>query len=166
LNAVFEKLCTVLEDELERQQLVLRLCVLQEEAVQQRDAELLQRRTAALNEVLSDVAQAEGERMEAAKAAVEMLQLPREQQSLSHLVASAPAPYGERLREVQAQLQSTMEESALLVRRNNRVIRRLLAKANDTLRGLYGVAGNNGNYGANGERDAASSGATLLNQAG
>ena len=162
-----DTLCKVFEEELERQENVLRLCALQEQAVLARDTVALNARTEALNLLLRETALAEPARIEAAQAAIDALQLPEDAHTLTGLIAAAPAPVRGRLARLQADLQRVITEASLIVRRNNRVLRRLLSKTNNTIAVLSGVPEAAGGYTTAGRREAASlSHVALINQAG
>jgi len=168
VNDILEKLCSVFESELERQENVLRLTQSQEQALVLRDTELLAARTQALNLLLNEAAQAESERLRVAREAVEALALPDSQQSLSGVVAAVPDPWRSRLADLQRQLKMVMHDTALVVRRNNRMLQPLLQKTNDTIAQLFGSAQHAATgYTMSGYRDAANSAGTrLLDQAG
>lgn len=167
MSVALEKLCGVFEDELERQENVLRLCLLQEEAVMQRNPARLTTHTEALNFLLNEVAAAEGERLRIAREAVEALGLKEGKQSLSGVIAHAPEPWRTRLAEIQAQLKTVMGEASVVVRRNNRLMRRMLLTSNETLRKLAGDHESSCGYSTLGAPLAVRSGApALLNQAG
>lgn len=166
MEAALDSLCRVLEEELERQELVLRLCIAQEEAVQRRDHVMLTRRTEALNAVLQEVALAQPARIAAAREVVAALGLSEGDASLGNIIALAPAPYARRLAEAQAALKTTMQESSGVTRRNARVLRRMLAKTNGTLSAIYGPDRVEGGYNTSGQQDSSVQGAALLNRMG
>lgn len=168
MNDILDRLCSVFESELERQENVLRLTQSQEQALVLRDTELLAARTQALNLLLNEAAQAEPERLRVAREAVEALALPDSQQTLSGVVAAVPDPWRSRLADLQHQLKMVMHDTALVVRRNNRMLQPLLHKTNDTIAQLFGSAQHAASgYTMSGYRDAATSAGTrLLDQAG
>ncbi len=167
MSVALEKLCGVFEDELERQENVLRLCLLQEEAVMQRDSARLTTHTQALNLLLNETAAAEAERLRIAREAVASLGLEEGHQSLSGVIAHAPEPWRARLADIQSQLKAVMGEASVVVRRNNRLMRRMLSTSSDTLRKLAGDHGPSSGYSTLGAPLAERQGApALLNQAG
>ena len=168
MNDALQHLCEVFEDELERQENVLRLCTLQEEAIRQRQPELLAARTQALNAVLYETAYAEQARLAAAYEAVCELQLQAEVQSLSGVIAASPEPWRSRLADVQRRLREVMHTSALIVRKNNRLLRCLMQTTQGTLRALGAGSAESAGYTVQGY-NAHSHGAAdvrLLNRAG
>lgn len=138
MNDILDKLCAVFESELERQENVLRLTQSQEQALVLRDTELLAARTHALNLLLNEAALAEPERIRVAREAVDALALPESQHSLTGVVQASPDPWRTRLSELQQRLKLVMHDTALVVRRNNRMLQPLLQKTNDTIALLFG----------------------------
>lgn len=168
MNEVLDKLCAVFENELERQENVLRLSQSQEQALVLRDTELLSARTQALNLLLNEAALAEPERIRVAREAVELLALPETAQTLSGVVAAVPDPWRSRLADLQKRLQLVMTETAVVVRRNNRMLQPLLQKSNDTLALLFGAVNTGASaYTMSGyHQSGATAGRRLLDQAG
>jgi hypothetical protein len=166
LREALENLCVVFEEELERQETVLRLCQLQETAIRGRDPQRLAELTASLNLVLQEAAAAEAGRHRAARAVVEGLGLDAAQHTLSAVVAAAPQPWQARLAELQARLREVMAASALATKQNGRVMRRLLSTCNETLRALQGGEASPGYSTAGAPLAPAHRSAALLNQAG
>ena len=147
---ILEALCDHFDDEWERQEGVLRLCVAQGEAARARDLGSLEHHTAALSVLIQEAIDAERKRLELVQEVVAAYDLPAEAQTLSHLVEIAPEPWRTRMEEFQHGVRATLEETRRVVRSNNAVLRRGLSVANGALAAI-GVGMSNSNYDARGE---------------
>lgn len=166
LEAAFKQLAAVLDQELERQENVLSLCRAQGEAVSAHDAETLVARTQALRLLLEDTLGAERARVAVVRDLVELLNLPVERQTLTGLIAVAPAPWDRRLREYQVRLREVLEATRGVVRANAVKLRHGLRLVHGAL-DMFGAAPSDHAYSAGGvrnEKDAARS--MLLNAQG
>jgi len=152
LAGQFEALCTVFEDDLERQENMLALCRAQGRAAKEHDIELLEARTASIGELVREATESERLRVALAAVLVEALKLPTDQQTLSGLIAVAPAPYQKRLAEFQVRMQDVLAETREAVRANHLVLRRSSRIVTDALDALVDCAPTpRGQYGARGD---------------
>jgi altronate dehydratase len=148
----FEALCTVFEDDLERQENMLVLCRAQGRAAKEHDIELLEARTAAISELVREATDSERLRVALATVLVEALKLSTERQTLSGLIAVAPAPYQGRLADFQTRMQVVLAETREAVRANHLVLRRSARIVSDALESLVDCApAPRGQYGARGD---------------
>lgn len=133
MEKTLDTLCDLLEDELERQQNVLALCVAQGQAARTHDLEYLEAKTAALGALIQEAVKAERERLHLVRQVVEDFQLPRAQQTLSDLIAAVPDPWKTRLCEFQGGIRAILAETSQVVRENNRIMRRSLHVVDEAL---------------------------------
>ena len=155
MELLLERLCDLLDDELERQENVLALCIAQGKAAREHDHEYLEARTVALGELIEETVRAEAARFDLVGQIVEAYELPIEEQTLSHLIKAAPKPWSLRLRELQHRLRAVLAETQQAVRANSRVMRRsvkVIDEAVTTLTQCGPQAG--GNYDARGKEKA------------
>ena len=133
IGSLLDALCDYFDDELERQQNVLVVCRALGQAARAQDTEYMEAKTEALQLLLRDAVEAEKKRLELVSEVVDWYQLPREQQTLSGLIAQVPMPWEQRMREFQVLMRATLESTRRLVRENNQVMRRSLSVLNQTL---------------------------------
>lgn len=133
IGSLLDALCEYFDDELERQQNVLVVCRALGRAARSQDTEYLEAKTEALQLLLREAVEAEKKRLELVAEVVDWYQLPREQQTLSGLIAQVPMPWEQRMREFQVLMRATLESTRRLVRENNQVMRRSLSVLNQTL---------------------------------
>jgi hypothetical protein len=138
---LLDKLCVLFDDELERQENVLRLCVAQGAAARAHDVGVLEARTAALTALLDEEAESEPRRLELFGALVRVYELPLERQTLTHLIATIPEPWRRHASEFQSRVREVLEESQRTVRRNTRAMRRSSRMASAAVEALAGAAG-------------------------
>lgn len=131
-----QKLCELLEDELERQENVLAVCIAQGEAARARDIELLEARATALTRLIEDAVKAEPLRLQLVHEVVQSYGLQPEQQTLSGLIAAAPEPWSGRLALFQQRIREVLGQIRVKVRENNALVRRSLNRVNKTLNAL------------------------------
>lgn len=134
----FQELSDILEDELERQERLLRLVRAQREAIVSRDADALDGRTQDINRLVAEAAAAESARHAVLREIVDMLELSVSEQTMSHIAEHAPAPHSERLEFQQARLQNIMTECHELIYENARRLRRAAQITNDYLMTVTG----------------------------
>ena len=134
----FQDLSDILEDELERQERLLRLVRAQREAIVSRDAHALDARTNDINQIVAEAAAAESARHAVLREIVDMLQLPVSEQTMSHIAEHAPVPHSERLEFQQGRLQNVMTECHELIYENARRLRRAAHITNDYLMTVTG----------------------------
>ncbi len=148
---LLEALCVYFEQELERQELVLELCVAQGRAARAHDTEYLEANTAALDQVIHETIRAEKDRLEVVQALVRLLSLPPERQNLSSLIGLATEPWAQRLAYYQERLQDTLGKVRAVVRENAPLLRRSLRIVRSTLQSLEICAASGARYDARGE---------------
>jgi hypothetical protein len=153
---MLEALCRYLEDEIERQGNVLAISRAQGEAARNHDIELLEARTAALAAQIREVVAAEKERLALVHCIVAAFELPYDRQTLSEVIAIAPPPLAERMREAQARLRAILHEIQEITQRNQQLMRRSLRVVNDAAASLmHSVPVLQSQYNARGEMPVA-----------
>lgn len=148
---LLDALCAYFEQELERQELVLELCVAQGRAARAHDTEYLEANTAALDRVIHEAIRAEKDRLAVVQALVGLLSLPPDRQNLSSLIGLATEPWAQRLAFYQERLQDTLGKVRVVVRENAPLLRRSLRIVGNTLRSLEICAASGARYNAHGE---------------
>ena len=133
IERTLDSLCTLLEDEQERQDNVLALCIAQGQAARGHDVDTLEARTAALNICIEESTHSEKERLALLREVVHYYELPVEKQTMTHLLNIVPEPWRSRLADFQKHLSATLEETARTVRQNNRTMRHSIKIVNDAL---------------------------------
>ena len=136
MDRSLEMLCTALDEEVERQELVLSICTAQQEALRAHDLEALQARTEALETVVREAAHAEAERHCVLREVVEQLALPVERETLSGLVEAVPEPWCGRLKDLGARLRETVSETRRIVQTNRRILKGSLRIVDQCLQSL------------------------------
>ena len=138
------------------------------EAIQQRNMEHLQDKTAALEILIREAKEAEAERMCVLRQVVEHLELPPERQTMTELIGVAPEPWSSRLRDFQQRIRETVNETHALVRGNRRVLRHSLRVVDQCVNALQHCSeANAGDYTASGDENRPRQGApALLDQKG
>lgn len=139
LPELLDTLVACFDEELERQENVLRICRAQGEAARNHDVEALQARTEALTELFEEASAAEERRVPVLAAIVEYYELTPEKQTLSGLIEHVPEPWNHRLAEFQTTLRRVLMETKAEVRRNARYMRRSLKTIDNALDLLTGV---------------------------
>jgi septal ring factor EnvC (AmiA/AmiB activator) len=126
VDAVFEKLCGLLEDELERQQTVCAVCEAQRLAVLENDIKAIQGHSNALESLIRESARAQSERQEALRRLYEALQLSGDPATLSPVVEASPEPWRSRLAYLRDRIHAVVADTRRSVRGNARTIRQSL----------------------------------------
>ena len=153
MKTQLEQLCTALEEELERQQNVLSVCVAQGQAARAHDLEMLEVKTLSLNRLLTDFVDGERKRADRTVAAARALGLDGDELRLSELIDVAPEPWKGRLTRTRKRLRTTLTKTRQTVLDNNAVIRRSLSVVSDALESLvdcFPAAPHAGGYTARG----------------
>jgi hypothetical protein len=134
LKATLDALCSLFDDELERQQTLLALCVSQGKAAQTHDLEYLEAKNSAIAILLRDAEQAECERTCLVDIVAAAYGLPNDRQRLSAMIAVIPDPWKSRMRDFQicaravlANIQRTANENARIIRLSMQVIHESLS---------------------------------------
>lgn len=139
-----EKLCDMLDDEIERQQNVSAVCEAQHKALCARDVEAIDARNNALELLALESGLEESERSALVAAISRRLDLVPERTRLSDLVSHAPDPWKSRLGERRSILCDLVLSNQRLVRRNQLIATKSKSIAEewrDTLFGHLGEAG-------------------------
>jgi len=124
VEQAFDRLCEVLDAEVERQELVLAVLRAQRDAILTGDVEYLDAKTEALNALVREVHRAQRARLEVLRELVAALNLSPGQQTMTDLINKADDPWRSRLRELQTRLRAVVRESSGLVRSNAVLLRR------------------------------------------
>ena len=140
IETQLDSLCSLLDVELRRQQQVLALSRAQGEAVRHQDRPSLEQKSQELAAVLDEAIHAERRRLRLLDAIVAHYRLPVEQQTLSFLIATVPAPWSERLRTFQVEVKAVLAEVRQVVEDNQRAMRHSLRIVNNALQGLTNAA--------------------------
>lgn len=138
-NTAFENLLKWLEDAAERQENILAVCISQGEAARTRQMEALEARTAALQLLIQEAAEAEQERATLVKDAAAEAGL-TEEVTLSKLIAVAPAEWAARLAQLQKRIGGVLQQTRGVVRENNFVVRRSLRRAEQIIQAIAPAA--------------------------
>jgi hypothetical protein len=117
------ELCDLLDDEAVRQETMQSLLATQREAVIHRDLALLEAKTAAIQCLIQESADAEGQRHGVLRTIVAGFDLPIERQTLSELILVAPDRYARRLQEVQDRLRGVLAQSKPVAFNNARTLK-------------------------------------------
>ena len=139
-----QKLCDMLDDEIERQHNVNAVCEAQHKALCARDVEAIDARNNALELLARESGLDEAERNELVEAISRRLDLAPERARLSDLVSHAPDPWKERLGERRTTLCDLVRSNQRLVRRNQLIASKSKSIAEawrDTLFSHLGEAG-------------------------
>ena len=123
LTKALDRLCTLFEEELERQETVLAVCTAQGAAARANDLEALEAKTAALQLLVADTAAAEPERLRLLREIVDAYELPVERQTLTALIQTVDKPHRERLRDFQARMRHTLDQTRRVVIDNSQSFR-------------------------------------------
>jgi hypothetical protein len=140
----------------------------QQNAILANDAANIDAKTAALEILIREAAQAEAERHRVLRKVVEHFDLPPERQTMTELVAVAPEPWRSRLAESQTRIRNTVSRTRAYVRTNRRVLRQSMRVVDQCLSAIQhceetGAA----RYGADGMEPARNQRApSLLDQKG
>ena len=126
MTSLFEALCHLLEDELERQRKILEICRAQGDAARRHDIEYLEAQTASLTQLLHEAAHGEILRTRVMNQIVRGGSVTSEHPTLTELAALAEEPWRSRLRELQSNLRETVQTMREVVRGNAGVLRNSL----------------------------------------
>lgn len=167
MHDLFEQLCNLLDDEIERQENVLAVCKAQSQAVQTRDLEYLEAKTAALLALVQEVALAAGDRAKVLQAIMKEYELTSACPSLSDVVAAAPEPWRKRLADSHRRLRAVLNETRPIVLANASSLRSALRAMGDSLSILESAPEQGAGYDATGMGPAVGAGrASMIDQRG
>ncbi len=111
MSSLFERLCDMLDDEVERQENVLAVCRAQSEAVKTNDLEYLEAKTASLVVLIQEAAQAARERSALTDLIAAEHGLSRNGLLFSDIVAVAPEGLRDRLADSHRRLRGVLKET-------------------------------------------------------
>lgn len=166
MSELFEQLCGLLDDEVERQENVLAVCKAQSEAVRTRDIEYLEAKTAALVALIQEVAKAAGERANVIRAIINENGLKSARLTLSDVVGAAPEPLRGRLADAHRRLRAVLNETRPVVLANASSLRKALQTMSDSLSILEPAAVEGAGYDATGMGPAGVGPASMIDQRG
>jgi len=138
MHTELEKLCALLDDELERQELMVALLQSQHDAILARDVDYLNTKTRAMEAVLKESAEAEKERHTVLRVIVDHYTLSVERQTLTELIRVTPDPFSRRLKDTQRRIQETMADAKRLTQENHRLLRASSSVVTSCLNRLFG----------------------------
>lgn len=167
LERYLELLCESFEDELERQENVRAVARAQGEAARQHDVATLQARTEALILLMEESVEADKRRKQLLDPIVAHYGLGAEEQSLTGLIAVSPSPWRDRMRRFQEQIKDVVADIQESVRENAVYMRRTLRSLDRSLEALAPPRASGPAYSHEGrELSAAGTGALALDTAG
>lgn len=133
-DQLFDSLCALFDDELERQENVLAVCRAQGDAARIHDIPTVEARTQALVHLVEDAFEAEKMRVDLLSRVVEYFELPIKKQTLSELIELATEPWRNRLKDFQTRIKTTLAETQKVVIENADYMRRSLKVVDESLR--------------------------------
>ena len=133
MNLLLNELCNVLEDELERQENMLAVCIAQGRAARAHDLEYMEAKTAALNLLIEECSAAEPARLRLIQQAAGTFHLFNENHTLTELIQVAPEPWKSRLQHVQTRMRVTLWATKKRVVDNREVFQRALGVVNEAM---------------------------------
>jgi len=136
MDELFEAFCFLLDDEIERQETTLAVCIAQGDAARRNDLELLEAKTAALLKLLQETGESEKARAKVMSQLAAHYGLRDDQRNLRALCSVAPEKWRERLDDIRARLQYVLGRARPVVSTNASILRVALKVAGDVLRTL------------------------------
>lgn len=158
-------LCSLLEDELERQYCVLETVKAQGLAARAQNLPELDKRTAALSLLMHESLRSEQERLRLLRPIVQHFGLSGTEQTLSNLVQATPEPWKSRLGEFQHALKRTVAASRDQIHRNATVMRTTLKRVDNAMESVFPDE-NRGRYTSGGTDARGDRAATMLDAMG
>lgn len=167
LDAELTALHEHLTQELERQHAIRDLCRGQRAAAIEGDAERLEAQTESLVKLVAQAQAAERERLLRVAKLVDLLQLSREEQTLTGLIRAVPASWRPVLEELQAGFRELLADTRRITRTNRRFFARSARSLDDALCVAFGVTPESPKYTGQGQTETgAPSAPAMLNAAG
>ena len=133
MTHLLDRLCTILQHEVERQHVVLAASTDLRRALLSLDPVAIDAQIQAQVRAIEETAAVEPERITVLREIVDVLELPVEAQTLSGLIRRVQEPWKARLAELQARLKSVLTETQAIVRANERMLRASLGAVNRRL---------------------------------
>lgn len=134
IEELLDGLCNLCDDELERQETSLALCRAQGEGLRARNLAYIDAKTAALDTLIREAADAEKKRLELVRTAMERWGLRDVPPTLTTLIQAAPEPSRTRLIEFQSKLRRVLAETRRVVSSNATLLRVAMSAVDDALR--------------------------------
>lgn len=134
IDEILESLCNLFDDELERQQISLALCRAQGEGLRVRDLSYVDAKTAALEVLIREAAQAERKRNELLREVMTRWGIHSVPPTLTTLIQAAPETCRKRLIEFQTRMRQVIAETRMVVRSNATLLRVATNAVEDALR--------------------------------
>ena len=167
MSSLFERLCEMMDDEVERQENVLAVCQAQSEAMKSNDLEFLEAKTASLVALIQEAAHATRERAVAIEAIAAEQGLNRERLFFSNVAAAAPELLRGRLTDSHRRLRTVLKETRPVALSNASSLRHALRAMKASLAVLGPEAPSGSAYDATGMHQPAKPGlVNVLNQRG
>ena len=155
MSSLHDRLLNMLEDEVERQENVLAVCMAQAEALKTNDLEYLEAKTAALVALIQDAAQSARERSVVVQAILAEAGLAVDGTvRFSCVLAASPEPCRGRLAETHGRLRAVLNETRPAAFSNALTLRTALRTMNGTLAAGGWTAPAGAEYDATGMRPA------------
>ncbi|MCX5771435.1 MAG: flagellar protein FlgN [Candidatus Hydrogenedentes bacterium] len=167
MSRLFERLCEMLDDEVERQENVLAVCQAQSEAMKSNDLEYLEAKTASLVVLLQEAARATKERSAVMKTIAVEQGLNREGLFFSDMVAAAPESLRGRLAESHRRLRDALKKARPVALSNALSLRQALRTMRVSLAAVTPESPSGAAYDSTGMHQPAKPGlVNVLNQRG
>lgn len=167
LTRILDKLCALFDEELERQNSVLEMCVAQGKAARSSDFEELEARTDGLVVLMEAALQAEKRRIEVFGWLVRHYGMPESAQTLSELIAIVPQPWRNRMTSFQRDVKKTLERTQDVVAWNETFMTKASEVLDDSIKEAVGhVSLKPDGYGATGMEAKMQQQPALLNTIG
>ncbi len=138
MDDLFETLCELFDDELERQENILLLCRKQGRAVRGNDTEALLEGTEALQNLTQEATDAEAELRRLLAQVAGECELPPDRQNLSGLIVVTPEPWKTRMSESQRRLRDVLREIEQAVQDNAQLLSASLEVVNNAIGAFEG----------------------------
>lgn len=126
VEEMFDTLCFLLDDTLERQENILEICRAQGAAARTHDIEYLEAKSAALVVTMREAILAEQNRLELIQEIGRRLECTETPRNMTALIALAPEPYAGRIAYYQSRLKEVLDETNDVVRSNAHVMRTMM----------------------------------------
>jgi len=136
MDPLLDTMCDLLDEERERQETVLSICIAQGKAARVHDMEYLEAKTAALNILLQEFVEAEQRRNKIVSALMARYHLPPEKQTLSGLIEVLPEPWKSRIKEFQNAMRATLTKTRQAVMDNSGIIQRSMGVVQEAMEAL------------------------------
>lgn len=162
-----ERLCALLDSELDRQRAIVRALDEQAEAARVHDLDRLDESTDTLSRLQRESFESERERLQLLAPIVKRFDLHGADQTLSNLITRVPAPWNTRLETFQREIRETIAQSRERSKSNTHQLRGGLRRVGRVLNSVLGDAnGDSGNYTPRGSELGRRASAAVLDASG